>query len=319
MNALFERIGTIGLVPVIQLDSPAKAPGLGRALVRGGIPLVEVTFRTSAAEEAIHVLTAEVPELLVGAGTVLNLDQADRAVRAGARFLVSPSWVDEVVHYGLDSGVPVLPGVASPDGVARGLALGLEVLKFFPAGLSGGTAMLDAFAGPFGAARFVPTGGIDAGNLAGYASRGNVLAVGGTWMVRPDLVEGEQWEAVERLCREAVAALHGFAFAHLGVNGQDEGTSRAMAGLLERLFHLAPREGTSSIFAGDRMELTKAPGLGAHGHIAIRCNQVERAVAYLAGQDIAARPETAKLERGRLKAIYLELDLGGFAVHLVKG
>jgi 2-dehydro-3-deoxyphosphogluconate aldolase/(4S)-4-hydroxy-2-oxoglutarate aldolase len=318
MHPVLQRVGEIGLVPVIRLDSAGKALALGRALVRGGIPVAEVTFRTGAAEEAIGIMSAELPELLVGAGTVLTAEQAARAVRAGARFIVSPSWVEEVVQYCLEQEVPVLPGVVNPDGVARGLALGLEVLKFFPAGACGGTAMLDALAGPFGAAAFIPTGGIDAGNLAAYARRPNVLAVGGSWMVRPELVEAEQWPEVEALCREAVAVLHGFAFAHLGINGQDEAACRADSGLLERLFALAPRETSGSIFAGDRIELTKAPGPGAKGHLAIRCNQVERAVAHLAGLGIAARPETAKRERGRLKAVYLDLDLGGFAVHLVQ-
>jgi 2-dehydro-3-deoxyphosphogluconate aldolase/(4S)-4-hydroxy-2-oxoglutarate aldolase len=214
--------------------------------------------------------------------------------------------------------VPVLPGVVNPDGVARGLALALEALKFFPAGAFGGTAMLDAFAGPFGSAKFVPTGGIDAGNLANYARRTNVLAVGGSWMVPADRVEAQDWPAVERLCREAVAALHGFQFAHLGLHGADEGAARGQAGQLERLFHLAPRESASSIFAGERIELVKSGASAAPGHIAMRCNQVDRALAHLAEQGIGARPETAKGEPGRLKAIYLDLEIGGFPVHLMQ-
>jgi len=318
MDALLQRVGDIGLVPVIRLESAGKAVGLGRALIAGGIPVAEVTFRTAAAEAAIRAMSAELPDLLVGAGTVMTVDQAERALAAGARFIVSPCWVDEVVAFCLERRIPVLPGVVHPDGVAKGLALGLEVLKFFPAGASGGIAMLDALAGPFGSARFVPTGGIDAGNLSSYARRANVLAIGGSWMVRPELVEAEDWAGVERLCREAVFALHDFSFAHLGIDGQDEAGCRGAAGRFQRLFNLPLKEGGGSIFAGDRIEITKAPCPGAKGHLAIRCNQVERAVAHFAAAGIQARPETARTDQGRLKAIYLDLEIGGFAVHLLK-
>jgi 2-dehydro-3-deoxyphosphogluconate aldolase/(4S)-4-hydroxy-2-oxoglutarate aldolase len=319
MDPLLKRVGEIGLVPVIRLESAAKAVGLGRALVRGGIPVAEVTFRTAAAEDAIRALAAELPELLVGAGTVLSADQAAQAIRAGAKFVVSPCFVDEVVACCQERGVPVLPGVVNADGVAKGLARGLEVLKFFPAGAAGGTAMLDALAAPFGSVQFVPTGGIDAGNLAAYARRACVLAVGGSWMVRTELVEAEDWPAVERLCREAVAALHGFSFAHLGINAIDEAGCRSLAGTFQALFNLAPREGGNSIFAGECIEVLKAPGAGEKGHIAIRCNQVERAVACLAGAGIGTRAGSARSDQGRLRSVYLDLDLGGFAVHLVRG
>ena len=292
MDPLLQRLGEIGLVPVIRLDSAKKAVGLGRALLAGGIPVAEVTFRTAAAEDAIRALSAEVPGLIVGAGTVLSANQAALAIAAGARFIVSPAYIDEVVEYCLQHKVPVLPGISNPDGVARGLAHGLEALKFFPAEAAGGVAMLDALAGPFGAMKFVPTGGIDAANLADYARRPHVLAIGGSWMVRPELVETEDWTAVERLCRAAVFALHGFSFAHLGINGQSETACRALAGTFESLFGLAPKEGSGSIFAGERIEITKAPFLGEKGHIAIRCHQVERAVAYFASAGIATKPET---------------------------
>ncbi len=318
MDPVMQRIGDIGIVPVIRLDSARKAVGLGKALVQGGIPVAEVTFRTAAGEEAVRAMSAEIPGLLVGAGTVLTAAQAARAIGAGARFIVSPAYVQEVVDYCLQKGVPVLPGVTNPDGVARGLAQGLEVLKFFPAEASGGTTMLDALAGPFGAVKFIPTGGIDVANLGEYARRPQVLAIGGSWMVKQDLVESEQWEAVERLCREAVFALHGFSFAHLGINGQDEASCRTMTGVLAGLFGLKSREGAGSIFLDERIEITKMPFLGEKGHIAIHCNQVERAVAYFAAASIATRPETAKSDKGLLKSIYLDLELGGFALHLLR-
>ncbi len=318
MDELFEAIGKAGIVPVIKIEGADKAPALGRALVAGGIPVAEVTFRTAAAAEAIEAMRREVPGLLVGAGTVTSVEQARSARKAGARFIVSPAFVPAVVDWCLAEGLPVLPGVTGPDGIAQGLERGLGVFKFFPAELSGGVPMLDALAAPFAGIKFVPTGGVDASNIGAYARRPQVLAVGGSWMVRPDMVEAGDWAGIERLCREAVNALHGFAFAHLGVNGASEEEARDRARLFSELFGIAPKEGASSIFAGDSIELTKSPFPGARGHIGLRCNDVERALARLESAGIRSRPETAKSDKGRLKAIYLELEIGGFAIHLVR-
>jgi 2-dehydro-3-deoxyphosphogluconate aldolase/(4S)-4-hydroxy-2-oxoglutarate aldolase len=319
MDTVLQSLGEAGIVPVIALESERSAVGLGQALVRGGIPVAEVTFRTAAAEAAIRAMALEVPGLLVGAGTVLSAQQAARAVAAGARFIVSPSYVEDVVAWCLAQGITVLPAVTNPDGVARGLAQGLEALKFFPAGACGGTAMLDALAGPFGSMKFVPTGGINAANLAEYVRRPQVLAVGGSWMVKPELVQAGNWEAVERLCREAVACLHGFGFAHLGVHVPDEASRGALASEWARLFGFPVREGATSTFAGDLIEIAQRPCPGAKGHIGVRCNQVERAAAYLASAGITARADTAKTDaHGRWKAVDLDLELGGFRVHLVR-
>jgi 2-dehydro-3-deoxyphosphogluconate aldolase/(4S)-4-hydroxy-2-oxoglutarate aldolase len=318
MDSVLRRMGEVGLVPVIRLESERTAVDLGRTLIRGGIPVAEVTFRSAAAPSAIRAMAAEVPDLLVGAGTVLTVAQAEQALAAGARFIVSPCYPEPVVDFCLGQGIPVLPAVNHPDGVARGLAQGLEALKFFPAGASGGLGMLDALAGPFGAMRFVPTGGINAANLGEYARRPQVLAVGGSWMVPPALVDAGDWPAVERLCRDAVQALHGFSFAHLGINAGDEETCRSVAGALTGLFGLPAREGNSSIFAGDRIEVTRRPGPGERGHIAIRCNQVERAVAHFAAAGVTARRDTARSAKGRCTSIYLDLEIGGFALHLLQ-
>lgn len=318
MQEILGRMGEVGLVPVIKLETAAKAPGLGKALVAGGIPVAEVTFRTAAAPDAIRALRDQVPELLVGAGTVLSVAQAEEAMRAGAAFVVSPSFNPAVVDWCLGQGLPVLPGVTGPEGVELGLARGLEVLKFFPAEASGGIPMLDSLAGPYAGMRFVPTGGIDAGNLGAYARRPQVHAVGGSWMVKPELVEAEDWAAVERLAKEAVLALHGFAFAHLGVNGAGEEEARSAAALLAALFGFSPREGSGSIFVSDAVELTKRPFPGERGHIAVRCNDVERAAARFAAMGVATLPETAKVEKGRLKAVYLDTVVLGFAIHLLR-
>lgn len=313
-----DRIRNSGIVPVIKLDSADNAVPLGKALVEGGIPVAEVTFRTAAAAESITRLVAEVPELLVGAGTLTTPAQVDQAVSAGAAFAVTPGFSPAVVDRCLERGLPVTPGVNGPAGVEQGLSRGLKVLKFFPAEVSGGVAMLDALAGPYADVSFIPTGGIDAANVGAYARRPNVWAIGGSWMVKPDLIAAHDWKTIVALCREAQRALHGFTIAHAGVNGPDDAAARGAVSFLLSVFGIQAREGASSFFATELLEITKKPFPGVHGHLAIKVNDVERAVAYLLGQGIGTVPETAKIEKGRIKAIYLDRDILGFALHLMK-
>jgi 2-dehydro-3-deoxyphosphogluconate aldolase / (4S)-4-hydroxy-2-oxoglutarate aldolase len=324
MNELLNRIGEIGLVPVVKIEGEgkdeigAKALGLARALAAGGLPVAEITYRTKAAPDAIRAIAERAPELLVGAGTITSAELAKSAIEAGAKFVVCPAWDEGVVELCLERGVPVLPGTSGPDGVARGLAKGLEAVKFFPAEASGGVAMLDALSGPFGSMLFVPTGGIDASNIGAYARRKQVLAIGGSWMVKTELIEAGDWAGIERLCREAVLALHGFSFAHMGVNGSGAEQAAKDAAAFASLFGFASREGSGSIFMSELIELLKAPFRGEMGHIAIRCNSIERALPYLAARGVSAAAETMKSDKGVIKSGYLELSIGGFAIHLLR-
>ncbi|MCX7949823.1 MAG: bifunctional 4-hydroxy-2-oxoglutarate aldolase/2-dehydro-3-deoxy-phosphogluconate aldolase [Treponemataceae bacterium] len=318
MHELFLNIRDIGLVPVIKIDNANHAVPLGRALVAGGLPVAEVTFRTDAAEEAIRRMKAEIPELLIGAGTVINPNLAQKAVAAGARFIVSPGFNPATVDWCLEHDVPILPGVNNPSLIEQGLSRGLEVFKFFPAENSGGAPMIQALSAPFGSIQFVPTGGIDTNNIADYAKLDAVLAIGGSWMVKADLIQNEQWDTITALCREARLKLQGFSFAHLGINQSDSAEAQQTAALFAAMgFPL--KEGTSSIFAGTPFEIMKTPFRGTKGHIAISCYNVERALAYLAPYGFKGVEETAKREKGRLKVIYLDKEIGDFAVHLVKG
>jgi 2-dehydro-3-deoxyphosphogluconate aldolase/(4S)-4-hydroxy-2-oxoglutarate aldolase len=317
MHELFRIIGDIGLVPVIKLDDAAKAADLGKTLLAAGLPVAEVTFRTAAAEEAIRRMSAECPGLMVGAGTVISVALARKAVAAGARFIVSPGYNPATVDWCLEQGVPVLPGVNNPSMIEAGLEKGLDIFKFFPAEASGGLAMLDAMAAPFGQIQFVPTGGIDLANLGAYAANPAVLAVGGSWMVKADLIAGGQWDAIGALCRQAVAAVHGFSFAHLGFNQADAGQATATADILAAMgFPL--KDGPLSIFAGTAFELMKSPFRGSMGHIAMRCNNIERALAFLDRFGFKADTNSARVEKGRLSFIYLDRELGGFALHLLR-
>lgn len=194
------------VIPVVVIKDAARAEPLGEALVSGGVPVAEVTLRTGAAIEAIRRLTAN-SLLTVGAGTVLTAAQVDQAVSAGARFIVSPGLRADVVSRAQSHGVPVYPGAVTPTEIMAAMEAGLDIVKFFPADVFGGPAALKALGAPFPAVRFIPTGGVSAGNLGEYLALPNVAAVGGSWMVPATAIEAGDFDAIEGLCRAAVSGL----------------------------------------------------------------------------------------------------------------
>jgi len=205
MTTVFEQLATYKIVPVITLHDAKDAVPLAEALIAGGLPCAEVTFRTPAAAAGIKAMTDAFPQMLVGAGTVLTPAQADAAIAAGAKFIVAPGLNAEIVRYCQQKSVPMLPGVMTPSEVELGLALGLTHLKFFPAQAAGGVGMLRALSAPYGAVKFMPTGGIDPGNVKEYLSLPNVFACGGSWMVKDNLIKEGNFAEIERLTKEATA------------------------------------------------------------------------------------------------------------------
>lgn len=203
-TTVLDKLAHFRLVPVVVLDDAYRADGLASALVAGGLPVAEVTFRTDAAEESIRIMAAR-GDVLVGAGTVLTVDQVDRAVNAGATYVVSPGLSSAVVERCSEHGVTVLPGVVTATEVQAALEMGISTVKFFPAGTSGGAKAIAALAAPFGGVLFVPTGGVGPANLHEYLSMPSVLAVGGSWMVPRDKIAAGQWNDVKALVADAVA------------------------------------------------------------------------------------------------------------------
>jgi 2-dehydro-3-deoxyphosphogluconate aldolase/(4S)-4-hydroxy-2-oxoglutarate aldolase len=320
MNAILEELGNTGVIPVIKIDDVDKAVPLAEALIAGGIPCAEVTFRTAEGEEAIRrIAGAFAPDkILTGAGTVLTTEQVDRAVDAGARFIVSPGFNPRVVEHCAKRSVPIVPGCANPSDMEAALEAGLEVVKFFPAEPAGGLAYIKAVSAPYPRLRFIPTGGISAANLGSYLAFEKIHACGGSWMVTPELVSAGNFGAITALCKEAVQKALGFTLAHVGINGQNEGEARKAAALFEAIFGLAVKEGNSSVFAGDIIEVMKTPFRGKNGHIAIGTYNVRRAQAILERRGIAFDAESAKSDgKGGLVSIYLKEEIAGFAVHLV--
>lgn len=319
MNEVLKTISQIGIVPVIAIDDAKKAVPLAKALVTGGLPAAEVTFRTAAAEDAMKAIVAEVPEMLVGAGTVLTHDQLDRALAAGAKFIVSPGFNPEMVKYGLGKGALMLPGTATGGEMEQAMALGLEAVKFFPAEDNGGVKKLKALAGPYRTLKWMPTGGVNTKNLMDYLAFDQILACGGTWMVKKDLIEGEKWDEITAICKEAVRTMLGFRIAHVGVNCGDKQEAERLAKLISAMFGFAPRETSKSWFAGDAIEYMNGGGPGTKGHIGIKTNNVERAMYHLGRQGVEFDAESITYnDKGAAKFAYIKGEFGGFAIHLVQ-
>ena len=199
-----EKFQKLGVVPVVVLEDTKDAVPLAKALVEGGLPCAEVTFRTEAAEESIRLMTEQFPEMLVGAGTVLTREQVDTAVAAGAKFIVSPGFDPEIVDYCLEKNIPIYPGCITPSEVAQAVKRGLEVVKFFPAEQFGGVSTIKALAAPYVGVKFMPTGGVNAKNLDSYLSCDKIVACGGSWMVKGDLVAEGKFDEIKSLVEEAV-------------------------------------------------------------------------------------------------------------------
>lgn len=319
MNDILKSIQKLGIVPVVVLNNAKDAAPLAQALCEGGLPCAEVTFRTDAAEESIRIMTEKYPEMLVGAGTVLTTEQVDRAVAAGAKFIVSPGLNPKIVKYCIEKGVPITPGVTNPSDIEQAIELGLEVVKFFPAEPAGGINMIKAMAAPYTNMKFMPTGGISAANLNSYLDFPKIIACGGSWMVKGDLVAAGDFGKIKDLTREAVQAMLGFELAHVGINGKNSEEACNFAMMFEKMFGFAKKEGNSSYFAGKGIEITKLPYLGANGHIAISTNYIDRAIAYLESQGFEVDMETAKYDnKGNLKAVFFKNEIGGFALHLLQ-
>ena len=203
MNDTLKQIGSIGIVPVVVLNNVSDAEPLAESLIKGSLACAEVTFRTDAAEESIRAISKKFPEMFVGAGTVLTVEQVDRAIGAGAKFIVSPGLNPKVVEYCLKKGYPVTPGIMTPTELEVALGFGLDVVKFFPSENAGGLKMIKAMSAPYTMMKFMPTGGINSKNVRDYLSCDKILACGGSWMVKGDLISSGRFDEVERLTKEA--------------------------------------------------------------------------------------------------------------------
>lgn len=319
MDACIKELYRIGIVPVVALEDAADALPLGAALKKGGVSAIEVTFRTAAAADAIRLLSREMPGLLVGAGTVITKAQADAAIEAGAKFIVSPGFQPELVSYVLSKGVPMCPGTATPGEMEQAMALGLSAVKFFPAEQNGGAPMLKALSAPYRDLLFMPTGGVKLENLRNYLALDQVFACGGTWLATKDDIKAKAFDKITARTREAVKTMLNFRIKHVGINSKDEAEAKKTATLLCSIFDFDYNDTELSVFTGTAVEVMKFMGRGSLGHIAIGADNVDRAEYYLRQRGFSFDESTRRVDAaGRTTFLYLSDEIGGFAFHLTK-
>ena len=317
MEAL-KRMDCCGIVPVVVLDQVEDALPTANALLAGGVDVMEVTLRTKAGLEGIRRIAQQCPDIYVGAGTVVNLEQCRQAVDAGANFIVSPGFDREVVEWCVKNDVAITPGCVTPTEITEALSFGLKVLKFFPANVYGGLPAMKALCGPFGGVKFIPTGGVGPDNLHEYVSAPFIHAVGGSWLCAREDIKNGKFERITVLSAQAVNTALGFELAHVGINCGTAEESMQVCNLFDRAFSTGIKEGASSNFASSGIEVLKSNYLGERGHIAMRTAKIGRAIAALSKRGFEVDMETAKYKGEDMIAVYLKQQFGGFAVHLLQ-
>ncbi len=315
----FKLVKELGIVPVIQIPDVKLAKPLAKALMEGGVPLIEVMFRNDCAMESIRVIKEEFPHMCAGAGTVLSVEAVERARDAGADFIVAPGFNEEVVKAAMEYGIPILPGCVTPSEIERGMKMGLHTFKFFPARTMGGTDAIRELSGPYPNAEFVVTGGMEMQDIPEYLSFEKIIGAGGGFMAPEQMIREENWEGIKELCNKSIQLSLGFHLSHVGINGGSPSEGVRMANRLSEMFGIPVNNGEKSVFAGSLFDCTKGKFPGRYGHIAMGTRSVERAAAYLKTKGIRMREEFKNQDNdGTLKAVYLEEEIGGFAIHLLK-
>lgn len=318
MDEILKRIGNAGLVPVAVIDDSALAPKAAKALMDGGLDIMEITMRTEHGIASIESVKQEYPQMLVGAGTVLSVEKAEQALKAGAEFIVSPGFNAKLAEWCVGRGIAYTPGCVTPTEIESALEYGLNVLKFFPAGVYGGIEGCKALHGPYRTVSFIPTGGIGANNLSEYADKAYIHAIGGGWLCSPADINARNFDAVTKTAKEAIDILLGFEFAHIGINTADDSESLNTARAFCDCFGFALKLGGKSNFASGGIEVVKGAGPGAKGHIAVRTNSLRRAAHYLEKRGYSTEQDIIKNSEGKPVAVYLSSSFAGFAVHLLQ-
>ncbi|MBO4429589.1 MAG: bifunctional 4-hydroxy-2-oxoglutarate aldolase/2-dehydro-3-deoxy-phosphogluconate aldolase [Clostridia bacterium] len=319
MTDLFKKLYLHGILPVATISDENDAVPLANALKKGGVGVIEVMFRTSAAAKAIKLIKENCPDVIVGAGTVLTAAQVDEAISAGAEFIVSPGFNPETVKYCISKNIPIVPGCATCGEMEQAMALGIKTVKFFPAEAMGGVKYLKAVSAPYKDLRFIPTGGIDMSNVASYLDLPCVTACGGSFMASKALIEKKDFDGITALTAEAVNTVLGLEIRHIGVNCGDEKDAGITADELGKFLGKATDDRGGAIFVGTDFEVLKKPYRGKNGHIAVVTDSPDRARFYLEKRGFEFEESTAGYtDDGKLKVVYTKNDIGGFALHLLK-
>ena len=312
-----KRLAASAVVPVVVLDDAKDAVATAKALLAGGVDVMEITFRTAAAADSIKAVSENCPDMLVGAGTVITLEQCKKAVECGAKFIVSPGFDEEVVRWCVENGVAVTPGCVTPTEIMAAMKLGLNVVKFFPAGVYGGLSAMKALSGPFGGIKFIPTGGVNTQNIGEFIAAPFIHAVGGSWICPKADIAAGNFDKITALCKEARKTLLGFEVAHIGINTPDADAAMDVCKAFNDAFDFNVKQGNSSNFASTGVEVMKTMFKGANGHIAIRTNKMIPAIAEMERRGYELDMDSVK-DKNNIKAVYFKNEIGGFAVHLLQ-
>ena len=308
-----------GVLPVINIAEVELAKPLASVLVDEGISTIEVTLRSDCSLDAIKKIKKSFPDMVVGAGTVLDIEAVDKALAAGADYIVTPGFDAETVEYCLKKGVEIFPGCSTATEMQRAYNMGLRVLKFFPAELSGGVDAIKLLSGPFNGVKFVPTGGINYTNLDKYLSCEKVVACGGSYMATAEQLKNRNFDEIRISCRKAMDISLGFELAHVGINHNNEDEANATAIELGSIFRMPVKIGKSSTFVGDAVECMKTNFYGTKGHIGFKTRSSLRALAWFKKQGYEVIEESIKMKPNcNVLAAYLKNEIGGFAVHIVE-
>ena len=319
MKSYIERISNTGIIPVVKILEKEDALPLATALLNGGIDVIEVTYRSEHATHAIHEIASHLPDMLVGAGTVLTTAQAKEAVEAGAKFIITPGLNTNVVEWCIDHQVQVFPGVSTASEIDMALSMGLTHLKFFPAESSGGAKRLKDLSSPYAQVHFIPTGGININNMHDYLHLPNVDAIGGSFMLPSELVKAKDWNGIEALAKNAIKHLLDFQLIHVGINTDNAKEADQITNTLCHLFQFTEYKKPKSNFAGVGFEILNAKGPGENGHLGIYTPYPEKAMYHLAKKGVKFVKDSITRNKitHRINFVYLDMNIAGFGVHLI--
>ena len=314
MDDICERISSIGVLPVVKIENAGDSENLAASLLAGDLPAVEITFRTDAAEESIRRIRKKFPAMLLGAGTVLTIDQIKRAVGAGADFMVAPGFNPKIAAYCTAHDIPFFPGINAPSQIEAALEYGLNVLKFFPAEVVGGVKMVKSLAAPYGHVKFIPTGGINVSNLNDYLSLSVVLACGGSWVAPAHMIRDGRFDDIVKLAHEAVSTVLGFTLSGVQLASSSESDTETILDFFASAFLLNKMETDTAVTAGGLIEIDKMmTGNGSGNRLIFSTHNLIRAMAFFKRKKIAF-----EIKSNPDELILLE-QKGGFEVKVVEG
>jgi len=317
MNYILEQLNLIGIIPVVVIDEAINSEPLAQALYEGGLPTMEITFRTKAATDAISIVAKRYPDIVLGAGTVIQVDQVKTAMDCGAKFIVSPGLHRKVIEYCLSNEIIIIPGILTPTEIGEALNLGIEVMKFFPAEASGGIEYLKAISAPYKNVKFIPTGGLDESNILQYLKLPQVFACGGSWMVKADLIKNKRFEDIKNLTSSALSKMFGFRLLNIGISDKESKRVTQAALFLSKIINLQINDDDSLPLISNQFELIKSISNSKRKNISIGTYFLDRAVHYLLSRGLLKKEFITKVN-DRISIIHLNVNNDDYAIQLLQ-